>query len=157
MTEYWTTRSARERALILVAGGLVAVLLLNLLVVSPLRTAKAEAEAAVSIAARTLDAVSAAAPAARQADGTGNVTVTGANLRGQLVELARQRGLAVSRLQSSEKGAIIIQFDQATTPLLFAWLETAERQTGARPAQAAVFAEASGGVRASFEFQGDGD
>ena len=106
---------------------------------------------------RTLDAVVAARPAAGRS-GAQQLTpsVSGEDLRARLVDLAGERGLAVSRLQSNERGAIIIQFDQASVQSLFSWLEMAERQLGAQPAQASVFADTSGTVRASFEFRGGG-
>jgi general secretion pathway protein M len=154
MTEYWASRSLRERSLILLAGALIAVLLLNLLMIRPLLAAKAEAVTSVALASRTLDAVSAARPGSNSGAGQVTLTVAGEDLRSRLVDLAAQRGLAVSRLQSNERGAIIIQFDQASAQVLFAWLESAERQLGATPAEASVFAEASGAVRASFEFRG---
>jgi general secretion pathway protein M len=156
MTEFWSTRSLRERLLILFAGLLVAVLFTNLLVVRPLRAAKESAEASLAVASRTLDAVS----AARQASATGPAPtvpgVAGEDLRSSLVGLAAQRGISVSRLQSNERGAIIIQFDQVAAQPLFAWLEAAERQLGAQPAQASLFADTGGTVRASFEFRGGG-
>jgi len=154
MMEYWASRSPRERVLILLAGALIAALLLNVLMIRPLRAAKAEAASSVAVASRTLDAVSAARPDARTGAGQVTLTVAGEDLRSRLVDLATQRGLAVSRLQSNERGAIIIQFDQASAQVLFAWLEAAERQLGAMPAEASIFAEASGTVRASFEFRG---
>lgn len=154
MTEFWSTRSVRERLLILVAGLLVTVLLTNLLVVRPLRAAKESAEASLAVASRTLDAVLASGQTPSAGKATGVSGVAGADLRSRLVELAAQRGISVSRLQSNERGAIIIQFDQVSVQPLFAWLEAAERELGAEPAQASVFADAGGTVRASFEFRG---
>ena len=154
MMDFWSSRSARERLLILLAGGLVAILLLNLLLVRPLRMARQEAVASLAVAARTLDAVTAARPAGSGVTATSAVPVAGEDLRARLVDLAAERGLAVSRLQTSERGDIIIQFDQAAAPLLFTWLEAAERQLGVEPARASVFSERSGTVRASFEFRG---
>ena len=154
MMDYWMARSARERLLILLAVGLVAVLLLNLLLVRPLRAANAEASASLAVAARTLDAVSAARPAETAGAAGLPAPLSAEALRARLVDLATSHGLSVSRLQMDERGSIVIQFDQAASSLLFAWLEAAERQLGAAPAQASVFAEASGTVRASFEFRG---
>jgi type II secretory pathway component PulM len=154
MIEYWSTRSVRERLLILVAGVLVAVLLTNLLVVRPLRAAKESASTSLAVASRTLDAVSASRPMANAGGAQGATGVAAQDLRSRLVELAANRGISVSRLQSNERGAIIIQFDQVSVQPLFAWLEAAERELGAEPAQASVFADAGGTVRASFEFRG---
>ncbi|WP_321489860.1 type II secretion system protein GspM [uncultured Hyphomonas sp.] len=154
MIEYWSTRSVRERLLILVAGVLVAVLLTNLLVVRPLRAAKESASTSLAVASRTLDAVSASRPMANAGGAPGATGVAAQDLRSRLVELAANRGISVSRLQSNERGAIIIQFDQVSVQPLFAWLEAAERELGAEPAQASVFADAGGTVRASFEFRG---
>jgi type II secretory pathway component PulM len=154
MMDFWMARAPRERLLIVFAMGLVAALLLNLLMVQPLRAARDEASASLSVAARTLDTISAARPMERAGAVTATATVSGETLRTRLVDLATQRGLAVSRLQTSESGALVIQFDNASAPLIFAWLESAERQLGATPQRASLFAEASGSVRASFEFRG---
>ena len=156
MMEFWETRSTRERLLILMAFGLVAVLLLNLLAVRPLRAAHEEARASLAVAARTLDAVAASRPAGETVALPAAAPASAEDLRTHLVALAADRGLAVSRLQNSSNGDIVIQFDQAAAPLLYAWLESAERELGAEPAKASVFAEASGTVRASFEFRGGG-
>ena len=145
MTEFWSTRSVRERLLILLAGLLAAALLTNLLVVRPLVTAKSDAAASLAVASRTLDVVSAARPVSNARQTPGASGVAGEDLRSRLVGLAAQRGISVSRLQSNERGAIIIQF---------AWLEAAERELGAEPAQASIFSDAAGTVRASFEFRG---
>ncbi|MEZ5985335.1 MAG: type II secretion system protein GspM [Hyphomonas sp.] len=154
MKDFWLARSARERLLILMAALLVTALLLNVLLVRPLRTARQNAELSLAVASRTLDAVSAARANVGTEQTTGGPVVSGEDLRARLVDLASQRGLAVSRLQSNERGAIIVQFDQASVQTLFAWLEAAERQLGAEPAQASIFADTSGMVRASFEFRG---
>lgn len=154
MMEFWSTRSVRERLLILLAGLLVAALLTNLLIVRPLLAAKSSATASLAVASRTLDAVSASRPIASARQTPGVSGVVGEDLRSRLVELAAQRGISVSRLQSNERGAIIIQFDQVSVQPLFAWLEAAERELGAEPAQASVFSDAAGTVRASFEFRG---
>ena len=155
MMDLWLGRSMRERILILCAVALVAALSLNIFMVRPLRAAKAEAEISLAVAARTLDAVSAARPAEQVSlQGQAGPAVAGEDLRARLVDLASQAGLSVSRLQAGDKGRIVIQFDRAAAPALFAWLESAERQLGATPAQASVFAETSGTVRASFEFRG---
>lgn len=154
MMEVWSTRSSRERLLIVLAGLLVVALLANVLVVRPLRAAKKSAEASLAVASRTLDAVVSVRPVEGTEAGLLVPSVSGEDLRAHLVDLASERGLSVSRLQSNERGAIIIQFDQASVQTLFAWLETAERQLGARPTQASVFADSSGTVRASFEFRG---
>lgn len=154
MMDFWAARAPRERLLIVLSVGLMAALLLNLLMVRPLRTARDEASASLSVAARTLDGVSAAQPLERAGAANATASVSGEALRTRLVDLATQRGLAVSRLQTSESGTLVIQFDNASAPLIFAWLESAERQLGAKPQRASLFAEASGSVRASFEFRG---
>ena len=153
MTEFWSTRSVRERLLILFAGLLVAVLLTNLLIVRPLQAAKESASASLAVASRTLDAVSASRTSENAGPASGASGIAAQDLRSRLVELAANRGISVSRLQSNERGAIIIQFDQVSVQPLFAWLEAAERELGAEPAQASVFADTGGTVRASFEFQ----
>ena len=109
MIDYWSTRSVRERMLILVAGLLFAVLLTNLLVVRPLRAAKENASASLAVASRTLDAVSASRPAVNPGAVSGASGIAAEDLRSRLVELASSRGISVSRLQSNERGAIIIQ------------------------------------------------
>ena len=50
MMEFWSTRSTRERLLILCAGLLAVALLANLLIVRPMLAAKESAETSLAVA-----------------------------------------------------------------------------------------------------------
>ena len=152
MTDFWSSRSPRERALLALAGILTSVLLASLLVIRPALTARAAAEAKLDTSVRSLDAVIANAP---QGAYTGTVSpATVETLRTGLVDLAARAGLAVSRLQAGDEGQVVVQFDAASPTLVFGWLERVEKQFGAAPTEVTLTGDREGNVRASFEFAG---
>ena len=157
MIALWEARSPRERLLLLDALVLAISLIANLLVVSPLRQARADAFANLSVSSRTLDALSVALPDVSSEEGSRAAAVLPAEqLRSRLVDIATEKGISVSRLQTGQDGEIVIHFDSATAPLIFSWLSQAENETGAKPQHVSIFSGQDGAVRASFEFRGGG-
>lgn len=154
MMGYWESRSQRERLLLLAALSLMVMLAANILLVSPLRKARADAIADLSISSRTLDELSIALPKSGSAQDVRAAAVSGEYLRSRLVEIAAQKGMSVSRLQTGQNGEAIIHFDNASAPLIFAWLDQAEGETGVKPQHVSIFSGPNGSVRASFEFKG---
>lgn len=155
MSEFWTSRTPRERLLIGAAVFLAGLLLTQFGIVSPLRAANADARLGLEAASRQLDVVSTEVTR----NGPAVYTATKASdqdLRTGLLTIATARGLAVSRLQASDDGRLILQFDSASPTLIYAWLADTEQAYGAAPDRATLFAEDGGVVRASFEFAGAG-
>ncbi|MFN3910540.1 type II secretion system protein GspM, partial [Hyphomonas sp.] len=74
--------------------------------------------------------------------------------RTALVELARRRGIEISRLQTRDDGNIVLQIETAPAPLVFAWLMEAEQSFNASPVRANMSEDGAGTVRASVEFEG---
>lgn len=156
MITFWEGRSPRERMLLMAAAVLVVLLVSNILIVSPLRKARAAAFADLSVSSRTLDVLSVTLPEERAGQSAGAPTVSGEALRSRLVDIAVQQGISVSRLQTGQNGETIIHFDNAAATLVFAWLNQAEGETGAKPQHVSMFSGPNGTVRASFEFEGAG-
>ncbi|MFN3913062.1 type II secretion system protein GspM, partial [Hyphomonas sp.] len=119
MIQFWSSRSPRERMLILAAAVIVGLLLLSTSVVRPLRAAHLEASTMLLKSASTLELVDQAAQSAR-AEGKARPRLSDAELRTALVELARRRGIEISRLQTRDDGNIVLQIETAPAPLVFA-------------------------------------
>jgi len=157
MMQYWTERSDREKALLALAGALVIVALAQFGIVRPLTAARAEASLALEAASRQLDVVSAELAARTTQGGAPGAAVSSSqNVRADLLQLANARGLSVSRLQTTDEGRLILQFEQAAPTLVYAWLADADTSFGIVPERVTLFAETGGYVRASFEFNGGG-
>ncbi|RAN33876.1 hypothetical protein HY3_11955 [Hyphomonas pacifica] len=135
---------------------LVGLMLLQLVVITPLRASHAQAKADLEGASAQLDVVSAELVSRRMLRPSSGVPsiVYGEPLRKGLVQLANSRGLKVSRLQTGENGNLTLQFESAPPTLVYAWLADADKTYGAEPERAALFAAEAGTVRASFEFSG---
>lgn len=153
MIQFWSSRSPRERMLILAAAVIVGLLLLSTSVVRPLRAAHLEASTMLLKSASTLELVDQAAQSAR-AEGKARPRLSDAELRTALVELARRRGIEISRLQTRDDGNIVLQIETAPAPLVFAWLMEAEQSFNASPVRANMSEDGAGTVRASVEFEG---
>lgn len=154
MTLFWTSRSPRERGLILLATGLLGLIILQFAVIAPLRAAGAQARLDLEAATRQLDVVTAELTAVAPQVAAGVPQASGETLRTGLLRLANARGLTVSRLQTGENGHLTLQFESAAPSLVYAWLAEAVKTYGAEPERVSMFAEEGGSVRASFEFAG---
>lgn len=155
MKTFWNSRAPRERILLLAAGILLGLIIIQFLVIAPLRSANTTARTNLETASRQLDTMSSqlavhAPQLAEQKSANGSAQ----DLRTSLLQLAKAQGLAVSRLQSGEDGRLILHFDAVAPTLIYAWLAEVEQSYGAVPDRASLFAEEDGRVRASFEFTG---
>ncbi|MAN46207.1 MAG: type II secretion system protein M [Alphaproteobacteria bacterium] len=156
MSELWTERTDRERALILSAVVLLGLMIFQLVFISPLHASHAQAKADLEVASRQLDVVNAelASTWMQEPASGASAIVGGEQLRKGLLQLANTRGLKVSRLQTGENGRLTLQFESAPPTLVYAWLAEAGKAYGAEPERASLFADEAGTVRASFEFSG---
>lgn len=152
MMPFWTSRSPRERLLIFAAAAIFGLLLLSTSVVRPLRAAHLEAKTKLLEASSTLELVDQAALSVR-AEAKARPRSTDAEFRTGLVELARRRGIEISRLQTREDGNIVLQIEAAPAPLIFAWLVETEQRFNAKPVRANMSEDGAGTVRASVEFE----
>lgn len=130
MMSWWNDLSARERALVAVAGGLAALLVISLLIVRPLISwnASAERRAAQARDAYELTAAAAAvAGPASSASGTEN-----APLRQAIISTAGAAGVELVRIGSASDTQIEIQAAPVDAEVLFNWFAELERRYGVK-------------------------
>lgn len=135
IARWWFSRSARERALILAAGGLTALALLWFAAFAPALAARAQAQRAYLTAADLYAEMTAGARAAAQLRAAAPEAASGPAddqpLRTAAGLAARDLGLEISRIQPGENGAIAFVFDAADPQDLFRWVERLETRYGA--------------------------
>ncbi len=133
---WWHDLSARERILILVAGGLAGVLFLSLAIVRPLADLRADAARKASAARDGYELTAAAAAVSGGADPSslqGN-----APLRQAILETARNAGVELVRIGSENNGQIEIQAAPVSGDVFFQWLALMQNRYGARVATADI-------------------
>jgi len=138
---WWTEREPRERQLLLIAGGLSAVLVLHQFIYLPSqafadtqaqrhRTALSE-YADVKVAARTATS--------RNAPETINQP-----LQSLLTNTAGLYGLSISRLSPAEDNGLNLWLDGVSPQLLYAWIGDLEASHGVRVGKASLRADPEG-------------
>ena len=134
--EYWQQRTARERMLLSIMGGLVGLLLLYSLIIEPVVQSRAELEDVVARSRDTYNSIRSASAEARKLRGggaSGGLPGREAQgLIGQIEQSARAKGLAdkLQRIQPSGKTDIGIWFEKSRFDTLLAWLTEMEQQYG---------------------------
>ena len=137
----WAQRSQRERVLLAVGAGLLALLLLVLLVLGPARQARLAAVDRHAEAIETLSLVVSAT------DAPPAVAGSGAPLRAVVSQSAEAAGLVIDRYDSAGDD-VRVAIGEAAPPALFAWLTELREQEGIEVVEAQLRREASGGVSA---------
>ena len=137
INDYLQQRTPRERLLLMVMAGLLAVLLLYSLIIEPFMQSREELKDLVSRNRDTYNSIRNAAAEARILRGGGatgtNIPRRGAQgLVGQIEQSARQKGLAdtLKRIQPTGKSDIGIWFEKSRFETLLAWLAEMEHQHG---------------------------
>lgn len=141
-SEWWSGRNARERSLLLAAGGLFAAVLVWVLVVSPILESRARAlrayDSALTLYTGMTEGAREAARLRRSAPGGESGAEPGAqpgeNLRTAASIAARDLGLQIVRTQPGEGGSLAFVFDAADPADLFRWMEAIQSRYGASPA-----------------------
>jgi type II secretory pathway component PulM len=160
MIAWWELREQRERLLIILAALLALIVLIQQFLIRPLLSAQVEARTFHQRAAEALDTVAAdvqAIEAARQSRPTGVLprqVLTGDALRTALTALAAQRGLEISRLQTTPDGGFSINMENADPQQFFEWLAEAEAVFGAETQSASITKATNGRVRITIDFAG---
>ena len=137
----WAARTPRERLLLTVAGGLLALLLLFVLVLGPARAARAAAVERHADAARTLGVVARATAAPPSVRGSGGP------LRAVVAQSADAAGLVIDRYDSAGDD-LRVSLGEAPAPALFAWLTALREEEGIVAAEAQLRREEGGVVSA---------
>jgi len=124
---WWSARSARERILIVVMGGLFALLLFWLLIIRPLDAAKASAQQRLDLATQAAGRVAAIADGVRQARRLAPAALSAA-LPIAVGEAAQRAGFTLSRLDAQAPDRVVISIATARSPALFTWLAGLRQQ-----------------------------
>jgi general secretion pathway protein M len=153
----WAGRSAREQALLGVAGGLVVVLLLSLLVVQPLIGFNDRARDDYAAAMRLYRSVQADAAAYRRlASEARSETDTGGSLRSVAGATALRHDIALARMVPSEDGSLTVNIDRADSRAVMGWLVELENRFGIRVVSGTMDRAGEGVVEASFVLRRQG-
>ena len=125
--DWWLGRSERERWLLGVMFGIVALSLVWLLIVRPFAAARTAGHVRLAAATESAGRIAAAAAALKQARASAPPALT-VTLPVAVGQAAEANGFTLSRLdvQGSDRATIAIA--TARPPALFAWLATLERQ-----------------------------
>ncbi len=151
---WWSERSAREQALLLVAAALALAVLLWLALLRPAARHAAQAQAAAAQAAAQLGEVRRLA-AAR---GTGAVPVRplAEPLQALVARRAGEAGLSLASLESPDAARVTVAITAVRPVVLFPWLDALEARDGLRVETLAVARndDASLAVRATLAHAG---
>lgn len=156
MSAWWSMRSAREKALLGIAGLLVAIAAIWQLVLQPaiqtLEGAKLNHERATQTLAR-LDRIESLIQQGQTIHPaiTAPATQDAAALQAQAVQMAQQSGLKVEMVPVSQS-TFQIKVTEATSPAFFRWVEQVETGLGVRTSAASLKQNADGSMDASAEF-----
>ena len=122
---FWFQRSERERQLLMVMAGLLALTIGWLGVITPINAARASAQARLDVATSDASQITAAAGALR-AVRTAPPLVEPLN---EIVgKASTDAGFQVSRLDPQGNGRIAVAIGTARSPALFAWLTALDRR-----------------------------
>lgn len=159
MKQFWQNLSDRERALVMGAGILCAVLFLVLFVYLPMTEAREDAisrERAASDSFEQLATLAAEAKMLRR-QGTQptsrSILTNDVSQRVLISRSARQAGITISRIQPTDGGALTLWIDSVPSQRFFAWVKTLDESYGLAPDNVSLQPEADGTVRAQIQFQ----
>ena len=142
LVDAFTQRTPRERVMLTVGAGVLALFVLVVLVLTPARQMRENAVAAHADAARTLGAVRQATRAPRAAPRGSE-----APLRAVVSQSAEAAGLVIDRYDSQGDDVRIALAD-ASAPALFGWLAELREAEGITIAEAQISREDTGTVSA---------
>lgn len=156
MTRWLEALAPREKLLVGAAAILLILVVFIQFVSMPLLRAHAQAVTQNEVAAQTLAQVSLAGPAINAKPSQVAEAPSADAFRQVIISTARNRGLAVSRIQSTPSGGVKIVMEEASPKAIFAWLAELEGTQEIRSDQLVMsgVGDGSGRVRASIDFGG---
>lgn len=161
MMEWLQERSPREKALLIGAIILTAIILFTLIVVGPVLRANSDANLRYQNTARALDSVVLGINQIQAAQVRGRSEVASAvlspdQIRARIVASAQTTGLAPTQLRNESDGSVSAVFRDTDSRLLFAFLQLLSTREGVTPKVATLTRTENGLVSATFEFVGSG-
>ncbi len=161
MKDYWLSLTQREQALLTVAGVILLATLLYFFMARPLFDYRADSERSFVAAEATFEAVQQrAAELQALEDQTEQATVSGVEtvpLRVAVSNAARRAGVAISRLQPAENGALTVWAEGVQSGQMYSWLQTLADEQRIGPANVLVQKSTNGNtLRVQLRFEGAG-
>ncbi|MEM9939201.1 MAG: type II secretion system protein GspM [Pseudomonadota bacterium] len=157
MTDWWDGLAMRERVLVITAAALTVIFVLWQFILVPSFTAQERARADLVQARTILTRVQEAYGRQRASheNASANLAATSSDaLKAQVTNAARDKGLAIARLQTGGDGSISLLFETADPRLFFFWLEEVETRLGGRVSRLTIEQSGGGNIRANVEFEG---
>lgn len=148
---YWLGLTARERALVLALGGILAALILYFGVARPLQDLHAASERALLDAENLAIEVRAAVRAAGASEETSSQEPP-PPLRDEIVRTTRARGVPLSRMTPLSGGGLSLQIEAIDPEVLHAWLNELKETSQYAPRQVLVRRRDDGAVTAQLTF-----
>lgn len=158
MSDWWSSLSLRERAMVAVAGGLTLLIVFWQFMLIPTLNAKAAARADLLEASQTLTRVQ---QVYMRNLNSGALSV-GANdqpvqsieaFKSQVTQAASEKGLSISRLQAGNDTTISLVLERVDPRLLFLWLEEVETRLAGQINRLAIDQSGDGTVRLSVDIE----
>ncbi|MEL6829859.1 MAG: type II secretion system protein GspM [Pseudomonadota bacterium] len=136
MRSWWLGMAPRERILVSVAGLLTSLVVLVQFIVIPMLDHRDALRADLETSTLRLERIERAyqrdrATGFRNAASASVIAAQGEDLKAQITQSAREKGLAISRLQGTG-GEVGLLIEQADPRLVFFWLEDVENRLGAQ-------------------------
>jgi general secretion pathway protein M len=133
LKEFWSARAPRERAVLLLGGVLLAIVVLYLVAIEPAWTGIARLEKSLPQQrsnAAELEALLAEVKALKGRPAV--ATMSGAEARGALESSLGKAGLKAARIVPLSDGDMQLQFSDVPVSKWAPWLASVERELGAR-------------------------
>lgn len=144
ITLWWDGREPRERVLLAVLGGLVSIFLIIFIVILPVRSTAAAADAQLARAEAELRLVSRLAPAA------GPDGIRTAFERSVLISIARDQNIKLTSVQPGPDGTITVRVDNVQTLPLYDFFEALVSGYAVTLDRVQVTADGNGRLSAQF-------
>lgn len=158
MKIFWVNLTARERILVMVAGGLLVLFSVALGVVRPLSQYYNQSQQNLAAAQGELKAlVELTSEYSRLQNTDSNAAKPDGNTQSARVIIsvsARDAGLVVSRIQPAEDGRLTLWMDSVASPAFYRWLRDLEEVHGLAPELVSLQKAGSGSLRAQVQFAG---
>lgn len=157
MIEWWDSREPRERLLIVIAAILLGCALLYQFVLGPAIVGNEDARRAHLRAMQALEVVISEKQIIESRQATSGAApqrgmLSGPPLRAGLTGLATQRGIEVSRLQTTANDGFSISMENVDPKLFFTWLGEVEGMFGVRVQTVSISPSAGGSLRVTIDF-----
>ena len=157
MMRWWSGLAQREQILVATAAVLTVLFGLWQFMLVPTFAAQDRARSDLLQARTVLSRVQEAYGRQRASyeSVSANLAATSSDaLKAEVTRTARDKGLAIARLQTGDDGTISLLFESADPRVFFFWLEEAETRLGGRVARLTKEQAGGGNIRANDEYEG---